>query len=137
MTIKRDVGVNGMESKDKAAVVVEPTEKEKSIDELVIELLDMSETEPNKEFEFTQDITDKIHLVADKCRCTNVYSRANGIACDKYVGKSNFDDMTAKDVYTFMLIKIINAPTRLHTWTVPRLLLPVISDKLKKEVSSS
>lgn len=109
-------------------------EKEKKIDELVEELLDMSSVEHNEKFKITKEIAEKIHCVADKCKKTAIYSRAsNKIAMERYVGALEIDNMSAMDVYTDMLIKIINAPTNTHMWVVPRLLLPIVSDKLKME----
>ena len=108
--------------------------QEKNIDELVEELLDISAVGDDEEFVFTKDITEKIHFIADKCRETRIYSRSsNKIAMERYVGALDTDNMSAMDVYTDMLIKIINAPTNAHMWVVPRLLLPVVSDKLKIE----
>lgn len=109
-------------------------QKEKKIDELVEELLDMFAMNNTDEFIFTDEIIEKIHFIADKCRQTRIYGRAsNNIAMERYVGALDTDNMSAADVYIDMLKKIINAPTNTHMWVVPRLLLPIVSDKLMKE----
>ncbi|MBE5936021.1 MAG: hypothetical protein E7262_09560 [Lachnospiraceae bacterium] len=110
--------------------------KEKSIDELVGELLDMPlcYEEKDNTFSFTKEIEEKIHFIADKCRSTGIYKRSsNKIAMDKYIGAIEIDNMSAMDVYADMLEKIVKAPTRMHMWSIPRLLLPIVSDKLVQE----
>lgn len=47
--------------------------------------------------------------------------------------EKQFKSKSAWDVFAFMLFKFDDAPTKLHTFTVAILLMPVLYDKLKSE----
>lgn len=47
--------------------------------------------------------------------------------------EKQFKSKSAWDVFVFMLLKFDDAPTKLHTFTVVILLMPLLYDKLKYE----
>jgi hypothetical protein len=73
------------------------------------------------------EIKELIHEAADKCRKTELYINAkNDVPDDFKTGK-------AFDLYMHMVVKIANAPTFLHAVGTLRLMLPLISDAIKRE----
>lgn len=76
---------------------------------------------------FPDEIKELIHEVADKCRRTGLYINAKNDVPEELKTSS------ASDLYMRMLIKIADAPTRLHAVGTPTLMLPLISDAIKRE----
>lgn len=76
---------------------------------------------------FPEDIKELIHKAADECRKTGLYK---GISKD---APEEFKTGKASDLYMQMLVKMANAPTFLHAAGTPRLMLPLISDAIKRE----
>jgi hypothetical protein len=73
------------------------------------------------------EIKEFIHEAADKCRKTELYiNTKNDVPDDFKTGK-------AFDLYMHMVVKIANAPTFLHAVGTLRLMLPLISDAIKRE----
>jgi hypothetical protein len=73
------------------------------------------------------EIKEFIHEAADKCRQTELYiNTKNDVPDDFKTGK-------AIDLYMHMVVKIANAPTFLHAVGTLRLMLPLISDAIKRE----
>lgn len=76
---------------------------------------------------FSDEIKELIHEAADKCRQTGLYINAkNDVPEELKTG-------SASDLYMKMLIKIADAPTWLHAVGTPTLMLPLISDAIKRE----
>jgi hypothetical protein len=67
-----------------------------------------------------------IDELAGLCRKTELYKRA------EKQGFSDFDGMTARQVYEQMLNKMANAPTYYHARASLVVLVPIISDRLAK-----
>jgi len=79
------------------------------------------------EVTFPDEIKELIHEAADKCRQTELYiNTKNDVPEEFKTGK-------ASDLYMEMLVKMIKAPTFLHAAGTPRLMLPLISDAIKRE----
>lgn len=76
---------------------------------------------------FPDEIKELIHEAADKCRQTRLYINTKNDAPEELKTSS------ASDLYMRMLIKIAAAPTWLHAAGTPRLMLPLISDAIKRE----
>lgn len=95
------------------------------MDELVEELLDMDLITEDDKVIFTDESKELIRTIATQCRETNIYKRTEA------QGKSYGEDMTAEELYIDLLVKIVNAPTRLHALGSVRLLIPLIDDKLQ------
>jgi hypothetical protein len=76
---------------------------------------------------FPDEIKELIHEAADKCRQTELYINTKNDTPEELKTSS------ASDLYMRMLVKIASAPTWLHAAGSPRLMLPLISDAIKRE----
>lgn len=76
---------------------------------------------------FPDEIKELIHEAADKCRQTELYINTKNDVPEE-LKTSN-----ASDLYMRMLVKIAGAPTYFHAVGTPRLMLPLISDAIKRE----
>lgn len=43
------------------------------------------------------------------------------------------DSITAGEIYLDMCLKIVNAPTQIHRMVTPKMMLPLIDDKLQEK----
>ena len=76
---------------------------------------------------FPDEIKELIHEAAGECRKTGLYKELSKDAPQEFkTGK-------ASDLYMEMLVKIAKAPTFLHAAGTSRLMLPLISDAIKRE----
>lgn len=94
------------------------------IDEMVEQLLDMDIVEGDAVV-FSDEAKRLIHKIAEKCNGAQIV-RETQQETDTYA-----DGMSAEEVYVDMLLKIVNAPTRIHMLMSARMLIPVIDRKLK------
>lgn len=94
------------------------------MDELIEELLDMDLTKDD-EVIFTEEAKELIHIIAVQCRNTEIYKQT------ETQGKTYGKDLSAEEIYLDLLVKIVNAPTKLHMIASTRLLIPLIDDKLQ------
>ena len=78
--------------------------------------------------EFPEESKKLIHEVAEECRKLPIYKDNKDKAVDYK------DEMTAEKIYLDMCLKIVNAPTQIHMMAVPKMMLPVIDDKLQEEL---
>lgn len=67
-----------------------------------------------------------IHEIAEKCKTIPIVSSTQKQA-EEYA-----EGITAEQVYMDMLVKIVEAPTKIHMRLTTRMLIPIISDKLKE-----
>lgn len=96
------------------------------IDAMIEKLLDMDMVKEDNSVKFSEDAIQLIHEIADKCKDIPIVSIAPEMAAEYE------QDLTAEQVYVDMLCKIVAAPTRLHMVMSARILIPIISSKLKE-----
>lgn len=103
-----------------------PELKEMDIDDMIEAILDMGIMEDN-EVSFTEEAKNMIHAAAEKARQSAVY--INNIAKQP----EEWKEAQAEDLFVEMLVKIVNAPTKIHMIAVPRLMLPAIDDAIRRQ----
>lgn len=101
------------------------------LDEMIVSIIEGVEKHLDGNYvdgvTFPDEIKKLIHEAADKCRQTRLYIKAkNDVPEELKTSK-------ASDLYMRMLTKIVNAPTWFHAVGVSRLMLPLISDAIKRE----
>ena len=101
------------------------------LDEMIVSIIEGVEKHLDGNYvdgvTFPDEIKELIHEAADKCRQTRLYINTKNDVPEE-LKTSN-----ASDLYMRMLIKIADAPTWLHAAGTPRLMLPLISDAIKRE----
>lgn len=98
------------------------------MEERIVEIMSIVQIAEDGTVTFTEEAKKLIHDVSEECRKLPLYQQNK----DK---KNTYEDgITADQVYLDMCNKIVQAPTLFHMLAVPKLLLPVIDDKLKGEV---
>lgn len=95
----------------------------KSVNELVGELLEKRQKRPCGEF--TEEDKNLIHIIAKKCRNAKLQEEFAGMSAE-YAA-----DLSANDVFTDMIYKIANAPTRIHMMATVKLLFPILDEKIQ------
>lgn len=98
------------------------------MEEKIIKILELVQIKKDNTVEFSEEAKKLIHEVAEKCRKLPVY-KDNIDKADIYKA-----DITAGEIYLDMCLKIVNAPTQIHMMAVPKMMLPVIDDKLQEEL---
>lgn len=99
----------------------------RKIDDLVIKLLeyDLRPT-PQGGWEITEEMRALIHEIAEECNALEIVQRVTE-------GKEEWlEQATPEEIYIHMLKKIVEAPTRMHMICVPRVLIPLIDQKLRE-----
>lgn len=99
----------------------------RKIDDLVIKLLeyDLRPT-PQGGWEITEEMRALIHEIAEECNALEIVKRVTE-------GKEEWlEQATPEEIYIHMLKKIVEAPTRMHMICVPRVLIPLIDQKLRE-----
>lgn len=99
----------------------------RKIDDLVIKLLeyDLRPT-PQGSWEITEEMRALIHEIAEECNGLEIVQRVTE-------GKEEWlEQATPEEIYIHMLKKIVEAPTRMHMICVPRVLIPLIDQKLRE-----
>lgn len=97
------------------------------MEEKIIKILELVQTKDDGTVEFSEESKKLIHEVAEKCRILPIYQQ------NKEKVNTYKDGMTAKQVYIDMCFKIVNAPTQIHMMMTPKMMLPLIDDKLQEE----
>lgn len=97
------------------------------IDDLVCNLLDEPSVQDDDSVVFTDRALELIHEIAEKCKDIPVV-KENQKQMEEYAA-----GLSAEKIYVDMLIKIAAAPTTIHMRMSARLLIPIISDKLKSQ----
>lgn len=102
-----------------------------TLDEMIVSIIEGMEKHLDgyyvDEVTFPDEIKELIHEAADKCRQTGLYLNT------KKDVPEEFKSGKASDLYIEMLVKTANAPTFLHAAGTTRLMLPLISDAIKRE----
>lgn len=96
------------------------------IDVLMEKLLEEPTETDDGRIAFTDRAVELIHQIADECKDIPIVKETKEQA-EEY-GK----DLSAEEVYYDMLHKIVEAPTALHMRACVRILMPIISRKLKE-----
>jgi len=96
------------------------------IDDLICDLLDQPVVQKDNSIVFNSNTVELIHEIA---------GRYNGIYFDQAMYEQSEEyakNLSAEEVYYDMLVKIVTAPTQIHMKMSARLLIPIISQKLKE-----
>ena len=101
------------------------------IDEMIEELLGMDIVKEDNTVLFSKESKDLIHEIAVKCNTIPNVDETREQA-EEYAR-----DLSAEQVYTDMLYKIVEAPTRIHMRVSARMLMPIIDQKIKQEEDKS
>ena len=95
------------------------------IDKMIEDLLEMDIVKADNTVVFSNEARQLIHEIAEKCSIIPIVDEIRKQA-EEYAR-----DLSAEQVYTDMLCKIVEAPTRIHMRVSARMLIPVIDRKLK------
>lgn len=95
------------------------------IDKMVEELLGMDIVKSDNTVTFSNEAKQLIHEIAEKCSIIPIVDETREQAEEYARG------LSAEQVYTDMLYKIVEAPTRLHIRVSARMLIPIIDQKLR------
>ncbi len=94
------------------------------IDEMIEELLGMDIVKADNRVAFSKEARQLIHKIAEKCNAIPIMDETRERAKEYARG------LSAEQVYSDMLYKIVEAPTRLHMRLSTRMLIPIIDLKL-------
>lgn len=100
------------------------------IDAMVEHLLELNIVNKDGSITFTEESERLIHEIAGRCEEFYIVRESKELA------EGYAKDLSAEMVYIDMLKKIIGAPTPLHIMAVVRLLIPVISQKLRERAAN-
>ncbi len=95
------------------------------IDEMIEDLLEMEVVGPDNSIVFSAEAKQLIHSIAEKCSKIPIVQETQEQA-EEYAR-----DLSAEQVYTDMLYKIVEAPTKIHMRVSARMLVPIIDQKLR------
>ena len=95
------------------------------IDKMVEELLGMDIVKSDNTVTFSNEAKQLIHEIAEKCSIIPIVEEAREQAEEYSRG------LSAEQVYTDMLYKIVEAPTSIHMRVSAHMLIPIIDQKLR------
>lgn len=95
--------------------------------DLIIELLGIAEVTEGGTVDFTDRAKEIIEELAKKYRETPIYKQA------KKETPEWVNTATAADIYIQLCDRIINAPTTTHMLIAPKILLPILWEKIQDE----
>lgn len=96
------------------------------IDNKIEELLEHDmEQDSHGKWNLTPKMKELIHEIGEACKESAVAVQAKDVIPEW------IEDATPEDIYFHMLAKITDAPTMVHMICVPRILIPIIDDKLQ------
>lgn len=95
------------------------------IDEMIADLLEMVDVAPDNLVVFSSEAKKLINNIAEKCSSIPIVQETQEQAEEYAKG------LSAEQVYTDMLYKIVEAPTRIHMRMSARMLIPIINQKLR------
>lgn len=98
----------------------------KNLDDMIADLLDMDIIKADNTVVFSDEAKLLIHEIAEKCSTIPIVDETREQAEEYARG------LSAEQVYTDMLYKIVEAPTRIHMRVSAKMLIPIISRKLKE-----
>lgn len=96
------------------------------IDEMIEQLLEMDIVGDSNTVTFSDEAKQLIHKIAEKCNTIPIVNETTEQAEEYARG------LSAEQVYTDMLYKIVEAPTRIHMRVSARILIPIIDQKLRE-----
>lgn len=96
------------------------------IDKMIEQLIGMDIIEDNDTVTFSDEAKQLIHEIAEKCNEISIVQKTQEQA-EEYA-----EELSAEQIYLDMLVKIVEAPTAIHMKMSTRLLIPIISRKLKE-----
>ena len=96
------------------------------IDDLICELLDEPVGQEDNSVAFTSRSVELIHEIAEKCNTIPIVEQT------KEQAEDYAKELSAEQIYLDMLVKIVEAPTAIHMIMSAKLLIPIISRKLKE-----
>lgn len=97
----------------------------KNLDDMIADLLDMDIVKTDNKVVFSNEARQLIHEIAEKCSTIPIVDETREQAEEYASG------LSAEQVYTDMLYKIVEAPTRIHMRVSARMLIPIIDQKLQ------
>lgn len=97
----------------------------KELDDMIADLLDMDIVKSDNTVVFFNEAKLLIHEIAEKCSSIPIVDETREQAEEYARG------LSAEQVYTDMLYKIVEAPTRIHMRVSARMLIPIIDQKLQ------
>lgn len=97
----------------------------KNLDNMIADLLDMDIVKGDNTVVFSDEAKLLIHEIAEKCSTIPIVDETREQA-EEYAR-----ELSAEQVYTDMLCKIVEAPTRIHMRVSSRMLIPIIDQKLR------
>lgn len=95
------------------------------IDKMIEKLLGMDIVKADNTVIFSNEARQLIHEIAEKCSTIPIVDETREKAEEYARG------LSAEQVYTDMLYKIVEAPTRIHMRVSARMLIPIIDQKLR------
>ncbi len=95
--------------------------------DLIIELLGIAEVAEDGTVDFTDRAKEIIEELAKKYRKTPIYKQAKK-ETPEWVSTA-----TAAEIYIQMCDRIVNAPTTAHMLIAPKILLPILWEKIQEE----
>lgn len=95
--------------------------------DLIIELLGIAEVAEDGTVDFTDRAKEIIEELAKKYRKTPIYKQA------KKETPEWVNTATTAEIYIQMCDRIINAPTTAHMLIAPKILLPILWEKIQEE----
>ena len=95
--------------------------------DLIIELLGIAEVAEDGTVDFTDRAKEIIEELAKKYRKTPIYKQA------KKETPEWVNTATAAEIYIQMCDRIVNAPTTAHMLIAPKILLPILWEKIQEE----
>ena len=101
-------------------------ENKMEIDNLICELIEEPVAQGHNNIIFTSRSMELIHKIAERCNDIPIVQDTEAQA------KEYAKDLSAEQVYLDMLVKIVNAPTAIHMKMSVKMLMPIISRKLKE-----
>lgn len=97
----------------------------KKLDDMIADLLDMDIVKADNTVVFSNEARQLIHEIAEKCSTIPIVDETREQA-EEYAR-----ELSVEQVYTDMLYKIVEAPTRIHMRVAARMLIPIIDQKLR------
>lgn len=95
--------------------------------DMVIELLGIAEVTQGNKVQFTDRAKEIIEELAIKYRETPIYKQSQK-EMPAWVGTA-----TAEEIYIQLCDRIVNAPTTVHMLIAPKILLPILWEKIQAE----
>lgn len=95
------------------------------LDDMIADLLDMDIVKADNTVAFSNEARQLIHEIAETCNTIPIVEETREQAEEYARG------LSVEQVYTDMLYKIVEAPTKIHMRMSARMLIPIIDQKLR------